>query len=154
MIARAIINWRHRAQKRADTNDDKNDYNNATGDASRTTAPARTGFFLHGSVQVMVLAFARFGSVCVYVRLALCASVRILLCCKSRCQSVSGNNALLCWHIFPSNSSATSNSVLLIEFVLVLLLYINIILLLQRACTLTPLKSQFQDCIKIHREKS
>lgn len=31
--------------KKADTNDDKNDYNNATGDASRTTAPARTGFF-------------------------------------------------------------------------------------------------------------
>lgn len=69
-------------------------------------------FFLFGVLlsSCLLFFFLCFDSACSLSRsfvwllgwLVLCASVEILLCCKSRCQSVSGNNTLLCWHIFPT----------------------------------------------------
>lgn len=100
MIARSMQvsnNKLKTTSKKADTNDDKNDYNNATGDALRALQHAIFGvcFFFFLVSPVPCASVAGVCSSCI-----VCASVGILLCWKSRCQSVSGNNALLCWHIF------------------------------------------------------
>lgn len=143
-------------------NDDKNDYNNSnrewvrerasertsTGDAFRVRCnadfPSITFYYLFFFSTIFFwnifehsCAQRTDSSTCMGTFLretwALCASFEILLCCKIRCQSVSGNNiTLLCWHKFfrsctphfsaapflANNSNATSDSFLLIEFVL------------------------------------
>lgn len=76
-------------------NDDKNDYNNATGDAFRARNATRIDFFplpTHLStfdLEFRLKIYLKLVSHCVH-------HLKFYYATESRCQSVSGNNTLLC----------------------------------------------------------